>query len=152
MKKEEEKPSGLCNAEFTFVLLTGPYEKEREFQCLKQKYSLPAEGKTGSIYQFHGSSLGNWHPILRNGLKVMSNTKYMSAGAAYGAGIYVADQSSISLGYSRSLAGWKRSMFRSPTSCVSLCEIIDDPKEHPAVGYGGGSHVIRVIKNVSQYN
>lgn len=42
----------------------------------------------GSYMAFHGSSFGDWHSILRNGLKVMSNTKYLLNGAARGSGIY----------------------------------------------------------------
>lgn len=42
----------------------------------------------GSYMAFHGSSFGDWHSILRNGLKVMSNTKYLLNGAAHGSGIY----------------------------------------------------------------
>lgn len=53
----------------------------------------------GSFFAWHGSAAGNWHVVLRTSLKNMSNTEYMSAGAAYGSGIYFADQSSTSLGY-----------------------------------------------------
>jgi len=55
-------------------------EFERKFEINKAKY--------GSEFLFHGSSQENWYSILRNGLRVLSNTKYMTAGAAYGAGIY----------------------------------------------------------------
>lgn len=39
---------------------------------------------------FHGSAPENWYSILRNGIRVLSNTKYMTAGAAMGAGVYAA--------------------------------------------------------------
>lgn len=44
-------------------------EKEKKFQELKKKH--------GSIFAFHGSALCNWHNILRNGLKNMSNSAGM---------------------------------------------------------------------------
>ena len=52
-----------------------------------------------TTYLFHGSSLSNWYSILRNGLKVYSKTKLMSAGAAYGEGIYLSDSAAFSHGY-----------------------------------------------------
>lgn len=48
--------------------------------------------KNGSLkYLYHGSPIHNWHSIIRNGIKVMSGTKDMTSGAAYGDGIYVTD-------------------------------------------------------------
>lgn len=38
---------------------------------------------------FHGSALGNWHCIFRQGLKNYSGTEKMSSGQAYGAGVYL---------------------------------------------------------------
>lgn len=55
----------------------------------------------GSCFLFHGSNVENWYSIIRNGLKVMSNTKMMLNGAAYGTGIYLSDDISFSQGYSR---------------------------------------------------
>jgi len=78
--------------QFQYLLISAPPEKEREFQELKAKH--------GSFFAFHGSAVGNWHSILRNGLKNASNTPLMSAGAAYGPGIYLGKSSAISAGYS----------------------------------------------------
>jgi hypothetical protein len=49
---------------------------------------MQSKQKNGSIYCWHGSSLENWYSIMRNGLRNLSNTSLMTAGAAYGAGIY----------------------------------------------------------------
>jgi len=46
---------------------------------------------------FHGSAPENWYSILRNGIRILSNTKYMTAGAALGAGVYAASQVNIYL-------------------------------------------------------
>lgn len=69
------------NTEYQYMFLSSPPEKEAEFQQLKKKH--------GSILAFHGSAFGNWHSILRIGLKNFSNTELMSTGAAYGPGIYL---------------------------------------------------------------
>lgn len=59
------------------------------------------EGNKNDIgYLYHGSAMRNWYSILRNGIKVCSGTKWMSAGAAYGSGIYLSDAISLSYGYS----------------------------------------------------
>lgn len=50
-------------------------------------------------YLFHGSNQGNWHSIMRNNLVVASNTSLMSAGAAYGTGIYASDNIQVSIAY-----------------------------------------------------
>ena len=47
------------------------------------------------MFMFHGSGPENWYSILRNGLRILSNTKYMTAGAAHGSGIYVASNVNI---------------------------------------------------------
>lgn len=51
-------------------------------------------------YLYHGSNIGNWYSIMRNGLKNCSGTSLMSAGAAYGNGIYLSDNANISNVYS----------------------------------------------------
>lgn len=76
-----------------FIILSPPSAKERSFQKEKEK--------KGSLFVWHGSSVENWYSIIRNGLRVLSNTKLMTAGAAYGVGVYSATQMSTSLGYSR---------------------------------------------------
>lgn len=52
-----------------------------------------------SRYLFHGSKWQNWYSILRNGLKNCSGTHLMTAGAAYGPGVYLSDNINLSYGY-----------------------------------------------------
>jgi ubiquitin-protein ligase len=66
------------------------------------QHSLKEEEKTkGKVpsFLFHGSSLSNWYSIFRNGLKNMSGTKLMAHGQAFGAGIYLSNNASVSAGY-----------------------------------------------------
>jgi len=65
----EEENFDQMSSPHNFVLLSGPAQREQTFQMLKQKH--------GSFFAWHGSSLGNWHVILRTSLKNMSSTKYM---------------------------------------------------------------------------
>ena len=54
----------------------------------------------GGYFKWHGSKIGNWFSILRNGLRPLSSTPLMAHGAAFGKGIYTADKLHVSLAYS----------------------------------------------------
>lgn len=79
-------------------------------------------------YLFHGSAIGNWYSIMRNGLKNYSGTKMMANGMAYGAGIYLSDQVNLSLGYSRSGA------INDQLYVISVLQIIDDIQQYKKSG------------------
>lgn len=69
-----------------------PIDKEKEFK----------KRSNGHVsYLFHGSAWCNWYSIMRNGLKNCSSTKLMTAGAAHGNGIYLANSFQYSSGYGR---------------------------------------------------
>ena len=100
---------------FQFVMLMSSPEREHSFQQLKA-----ASGKP-SMWAWHGGPSKNWHSIIRAGLKNMSNSKYMAHGAAYGQGIYMAKDSSTSLGYSGLHGGYSAASFgwnRRSDSCT----------------------------------
>jgi len=65
-------------------------EKKREFESI----SGP------STILFHGTSFLNMYSMMRNGIREMSKTKYMSAGNAFGDGIYLSDLFQFSSTYS----------------------------------------------------
>jgi hypothetical protein len=68
---------------------------------VKINYSAEIENKFNTgYYLYHGSPFHCWHSIIKNGLKVMSNTQFMTAGAVHGSGIYLSDSFQFSLGYS----------------------------------------------------
>ncbi|KAK7473573.1 hypothetical protein BaRGS_00035176, partial [Batillaria attramentaria] len=92
-----------------------------------------------------GSSIENWHSIIRMGLIVASGTKRQVNGAAYGHGIYLSPLASMSfnyscMGYSRHHVGKntkpkdKQARFLSShnLNCIALCEVICSPvlKKH----------------------
>lgn len=67
----------------------------------------------GSIFCFHGSALENWYSILRNGLRNLSNTSLMTAGAAYGQGIYASSNFSTSYGYTARYNGGQTKVWKN---------------------------------------
>mmetsp|Transcript_12956 Transcript_12956/g.16925 ORF Transcript_12956/g.16925 Transcript_12956/m.16925 type:complete len:583 (+) Transcript_12956:151-1899(+) len=123
--QQHEKAKDIdCDAQF--VLLTGPMEREKKFQEYKKA--------SGAFFAFHGSTAGNWHSILALGLKNMSGTKYMSAGAAYGSGIYMAENFGTSFGYSSQGSGWPQSMYSASARFMAVCEVVNRPNEFRARG------------------
>ena len=116
-----------CGASQIYVMVSDTVVKEMAFQKHK--------AQSGSFYAFHGSSIVNWHSILRNGLRNYSNTQYMSAGAAHGKGIYVHQNLDYSWAYSAPLGSSKMNM-----ACVALCEVSGksfvsyDPKGITVIG------------------
>lgn len=74
-----------------------------------------------SMYLFHGSNWQNWYSILRNGLKNCSKTKLMTAGAAYGNGIYLSNDLNLSYRYGNS----NRSGKWKVSSVIGVFEVID---------------------------
>ncbi|KAL6060336.1 Protein mono-ADP-ribosyltransferase parp16 [Balamuthia mandrillaris] len=116
--KEDQQISAMSTP-YQYMLLTAAPEREARFEQLKKQH--------GSFFAFHGSPMENWHPIMRTGLKNMSNTSNMLHGAAHGAGIYLAPNASTSGGYMRSGTGWSKSQFGSSVSCLALVEVIDHP-------------------------
>eukprot|EP00752_Nemacystus_decipiens_P012577 g11138.t1 len=123
-----------------FMLVTGTAEKEMRFQTMK-RMAAARTGGTGSFYAFHGSRPYNWHGILHMGLRNMSGTKYQSAGAAYGSGIYMADELQVSLGYAgvgapgAGSSHWPMSTFGSSQAViVAVCEVIDKEENRKTHG------------------
>eukprot|EP01080_Neovahlkampfia_damariscottae_P000059 gene59-4308_t len=116
--KDEKKIPKVPKAVWQFLMASAPPKREQDFQTMKSTY--------GSFYAFHGSAIGNWHCILRGGLKNYSGTSKMSAGAVYGAGIYLGKGSGISSRYSRTSSGyWKNSIINGYT-CMAICEVINN--------------------------
>jgi hypothetical protein len=117
---------------YQFHLVSSSPEKEMLFRNKRAVAASKGLGKNkkGSFWCWHGSQPGNWHCILRSGLKNYSNTKMMSAGAAYGPGIYTAKNIGTSLGYMGQPGGaWKGAEYlphKNGMTLIALCEIADD--------------------------
>ena len=82
--------------------LTYTIDDSLEFYELKYHTSIESSFyKENTLLLFHGSSAHNWHPIMRTGIKNLSNTKLMSHGAAFGPGVYLAKDIQTAMGYCR---------------------------------------------------
>ncbi|KAH9317008.1 hypothetical protein KI387_018777, partial [Taxus chinensis] len=81
----------------------------------------------GSVFAFHGSNICNWYSIIRNGLRCLSQTKYMSAGMAHGAGIYFSTEMHYSWTYATS-SPWNIHGVTKEYSVLALCEIFSGNK------------------------
>ncbi|KAL6068634.1 Poly [ADP-ribose] polymerase 6 [Balamuthia mandrillaris] len=101
-----------------YVLLNAPVDRERRFQELKNEH--------GSFYAFHASPIGNWHSILRTGLKNLSNSAQQLHGAVNGPGIYLAPNSGLSMGYMGWGVGWPKSQLgTNELGMMAMCEVIN---------------------------
>ena len=80
------------------------HEKKGSFQIYKLTHEMDIENKMKSnldTFLFHGSPVENWYSILRNGLKVTSQTSLMTSGAAHGTGLYFSNELDYSYAYSK---------------------------------------------------
>eukprot|EP00659_Diplonema_papillatum_P014075 gene14075-21544_t len=112
-----------------YVLCSSSPEKEKIFRARRAKMRKK-HGGSGSFWGWHGSPSGNWHAILRLGLRNYSNTHMMSSGAVHGAGIYLAGDLSTALGYKGGpMAGWNNSKAYCRFTALALCEIVDERRE-----------------------
>lgn len=105
-----------------FQIHTCTRKHAEKFEALRAKH--------GSLWAFHGSSMSNWHNILRQNLKNASNTQMMSAGAAYGEGVYLAASSVTSATYSSSSPAWDKSAFGTSPKCLALVEVANSSRVH----------------------
>ncbi|GAA5881505.1 hypothetical protein JCM1840_007127 [Sporobolomyces johnsonii] len=80
----------------------------------------------GTLFAWHGSSVKNWHSILRQGLHFRETIN----GRAYGHGVYFAKDGSVSLGHYSAPASntWKNAEF-GVGKMAAVCEIVNLPKE-----------------------
>lgn len=131
VKLPTERQLEFMHTPHQFLLLSSPPAKEAEFRVAKEKH--------GSTFAFHGSSIENWHSIIRQGLLNASGTKLQVNGAAYGKGIYLSPFISTSMGYSRmgygsqnvkknqAHKGETRFLKSINLTCIAICEIILSP-------------------------
>lgn len=140
-----------------FVLLTSDPSREKFFRDERQRIETKRGVGNGSVLLTHGSGAGNWHIILRTGLKTsknvdelsdakegLKNTGGISEGGAIGASggaIWMSMQPSVSMGYTKPGVGWGKSRFGSNVYCMAICEVVLDDSKRVTTRVAGGSHV-----------
>ncbi|KAL8793832.1 MAG: hypothetical protein Q9195_003557 [Heterodermia aff. obscurata] len=95
MKSSEERVYGMP-AYIQFRFAQGAPDKEQRFiQSIRENID-PTTTDYPTLFAWHGSSLHNWHSIVREGL----HFKDIVNGRACGHGVYLSPHASTSLGYS----------------------------------------------------
>ncbi|EHK26598.1 uncharacterized protein TRIVIDRAFT_122720, partial [Trichoderma virens Gv29-8] len=117
---------GLPPQWMQFRFLQGTPERENLFmkEVTAVSQSKGEQSKFPTIFAWHGSSLQNWHSIIRTGLDF--NT--VQNGRAYGDGVYMSNDFLVSLGYCRknplAEVRWQNSMLK-PSAAISICEVVN---------------------------
>ncbi|KAH8677307.1 hypothetical protein BX600DRAFT_122349 [Xylariales sp. PMI_506] len=125
--KHEQRGEMLSGVDgwIQFRFAQGSPEKETQFQ--EEVKKIDKAHKT--IFAWHGSSITNWHSIIREGL----NFEYTLNGRAFGNGVYFALDFGLSMGYTHAHLShahviWPNSSLKIATA-LSLNEIINRPDD-----------------------
>ncbi|KAK8039910.1 hypothetical protein PG993_008321 [Apiospora rasikravindrae] len=147
LARQQEHISGV-EGWLQFRFAQGSPEKEVQFQEALRQVNKPHK----TILAWHGSSLSNWHSIIRQGL----NFEHVHNGRAYGNGVYFGHDFNTSLGYSGRLHGWgladssasggkpywPNSVLKIG-SAVSLNELVNLPEK-----FASNNHFCMVVQHV----
>jgi poly [ADP-ribose] polymerase 6/8 len=114
----DKKQISELRTEHQYMTVMDSPERDADFRMWRKEY--------GSYFAFHGSGNENWHSILRKGLKNMSGTKFMTAGAAFGPGVYLSPSSTTSMGYSRQVASpySKSEIGKNGLKALAIVEVV----------------------------
>jgi len=105
------------------------------------------DNTTKYYYLYHGSPFHCWYSIIKNGLKVMSGTEFMTTGATYGNGIYLSDHLATSHGYARQTPPFNYSM-------IGLFQVTENPQKHlktPSI-YVAPTEKILILRTLIKIN
>ncbi|PYH44554.1 putative ubiquitin conjugating enzyme [Aspergillus saccharolyticus JOP 1030-1] len=123
--EKDAKINGMEN-HMQFRLAQGSPEKEQRFvDAVRQE---GGKTKYPTLFAWHGSGVGAWHSILRQGL----NFDRIKNGRAYGNGVYLAQNYSLAEAYTtRDPCGyrhWPSSKLKI-VSAISLNEVVNAPSK-----------------------
>jgi ubiquitin-conjugating enzyme E2 Q len=122
--REHERILGMDGwVQFRFA--QGSPDKELRFKrALQEVAARKPIHNNPTIFAWHGSSLANWHSIVRTGLDFQD----ISSGRAYGDGVYFSPHYVTSISYAGGGQSWPNSDLNI-TGCLSLNEIINVPED-----------------------
>lgn len=119
--------------QFRFAM--GAPDKEQRFIDAVNQTQERLKSTYPTLFAWHGSQIGNWHSIVREGL----HYNYVACGRAYGDGVYNSLDYTTSLGYSGNIGYYTGSSMPQAikwqssdigvTSVMALSEIVNAPKE-----------------------
>ncbi|KAI0466373.1 hypothetical protein F4859DRAFT_526825 [Xylaria cf. heliscus] len=136
LDRSQEKMSGLDDwIQFRFA--QGSPEKEARF--LDALHKVKSSHRT--LLAWHGSAVGNWHSIIREGL----NYKIAANGRAFGHGVYFSRSFEYSLSYSNMAESqiliWPQSALQI-THAISLNELVNRPCKFK---YSASCYVVDIL-------
>jgi ubiquitin-conjugating enzyme E2 Q len=114
---------GVPKGWLQFRFVQGSPEKE---QLFRNEMSAHGKDTAPTLFAWHGSYIGNWHGIVREGLKF----DRVVNGRAYGNGVYLSSEFATSLGYTvgprvnQTAQTWPASLLKV-TSALSICEVVN---------------------------
>lgn len=122
--KKLDNPIKFMESAHQYMFIQSTQKNAKAFEELKKTKK--------TVWAYHGSRPENWHSIIRNGLVNASGTKLQVNGAAYGSGIYMSPNASVSYGYSTMCDSGKavpaKDSDEIPTNflCIAICEVIEE--------------------------
>ncbi|KAF2840195.1 hypothetical protein M501DRAFT_1002497 [Patellaria atrata CBS 101060] len=131
-KNAEERVYGMSGwVQFRFAM--GAPDKERRFLNSVRQTSARLGLTYPTLFAWHGSSLANWHSIIREGLHFND----IAHGRAFGNGVYHSLQYQTSMGYSNMYSFqsqaygyiWPNSQLKIKCA-LALNEIVNAPSEY----------------------
>lgn len=97
----------------------------------------PLTGFSGRY--LHGSSIYNWFSISQVGLRSLSGTGYMSAGAALGPGVYCSNCPATAFAYSnggdKKINGWSKASVGILANAYAICHGRNSKNPYDSIGY-----------------
>ncbi|ROW10713.1 hypothetical protein VPNG_05108 [Cytospora leucostoma] len=121
IRDQEAIPSMSSCVQFRFA--QGAPDKELRFHQALGDLNARKQTEFPTLFAWHGSSLANWHSILRQGLDFSETMN----GRAFGHGVYFSQDFNVSTGYlSTPGVSWRNSALNT-FGVISLCEIVNDP-------------------------
>ncbi|ROV92598.1 hypothetical protein VMCG_08968 [Cytospora schulzeri] len=124
-RDQEVIPSMKSCVQFRFA--QGAPDKELRFHRALRDLQAQKQTKYSTLFAWHGSALGNWHSILRQGL----DFNEVKNGRAFGNGVYFSQNFFTSTSYSSRLgtgSTWPYSALNG-SGVISLCEIVNSPED-----------------------
>jgi len=115
-----EKQIKEMGTNLQFQVVNSFPEHEKKFHQWQERARRETKNKKGSYFAFHGSSITNWHSIIRTGLR-----------SGFVPGIYMAQEAATSYGYMQvgqnKATGWANTAWKlsDKISCISLIEVAD---------------------------
>ncbi|PVI08613.1 hypothetical protein DM02DRAFT_621448 [Periconia macrospinosa] len=105
-----------------FVLASGSPKQEAAFAARRASPMTSLINPEIDLL-WHGTALDRLPCILNEGLRVLSGTELQRVGAAYGKGIYLAENPSLSLSYAPTAISWRNSGLNG-MKLVLGCEVL----------------------------